>query len=325
LNASESLLAFLMGSLVAAATLRLLAPRAARLRLLDRPHGRKQHPHPVPMLGGIALTLGLATSLLWTAAATHLWPLLLFLAIGLLDDCGGKTMRAAVKGVATLAVLVFFQWSLDGELQGAPVLLAFLVLHSFNTSDNVNGLSGGIALVGALGLWIASTLGLTEGVAPLTCASLSGALLTFLVLNYPRGRVFLGDSGSLVLGGWFACIFLEQRHPALLLICALPLADLLTVAYLRWRAGGRPWRGDRRHVSHRLARIGCGESWAAAYLVLAQLPCTLGMLFLLPGPRQPGSWPWLVTLLALTVACAASLWVGNPGRAPRPPTDPSAR
>ena len=315
------LAAVAMGWLVGGLTLRWLAARAGGLRLVDLPRGRKRHAGPVPMVGGAAvftgLIVGFGLEYFRDAGSVGAWgwlfvALLIAFGIGLSDDRGGKVMRPAVKALATLALLLGYRW-LRGDAAGswAMIVPAFWVLHSFNTSDNMNGLAGGIAWVGVLVMLLAATLGLGTNLPTLACATQLGALTAFLIANYPRGRVFLGDSGSLLLGTWFAGVFLEQQHPAFLLVGALPMADLVTVAWLRWRAGRRPWVGDRAHVSHRLARLGVGEGWAVAFLILAQLPWTLSTLFLLAATGRSSSWPWIVTLLALTLACAATLAVGT--------------
>ena len=304
------LIALLIGSLIAGGAIRLLMPHAARWRLLDRPRGRKRHRVSVPMVGGPALFVAWLAGTAWSRGALPpaTLPVTLLFAVGLLDDLGGKTMRASTKAVATFVILVGARLLLGAEASWASLLPAFLVLHSFNTSDNMNGLAGGLALVGVGSLLGAVALGLAPGVDPYSSAALGGGLLAFLACNFPRARVFLGDSGSLLLGGWFACTFLEQSHPAFLLLGARPLADLVTVAFLRWRAGARPWIGDCRHVSHRLA-LGLGEVRAVALLILAQLVWAVSTLFLLSLTPVSPSQSWLFTGLALCVACGGTLAV----------------
>jgi len=311
------------GWLFAAGTLALLTPRgiqewlAARARrfrlLLDHPGGRKSHCGRIPMVGGPSLLAGTVVGSLlglvgFSAGSDLSWKMAAvaaLFAVGLLDDLGGKRMSAGAKAAATLLVLILYAGLLPGENPTWLLAPAFLVLHSFNTSDNMNGLAAGMALTGTLVLAVAGPMGLVGPGTAIPSAALAGGLAVFLVGNL-RGQRFLGDSGSLLLGGWFACTFLEQRHPATLLLGALPVADLVTVALLRWRAGGAPWIGDRRHVSHRLAAGGLGEGWAVLLLVLAQLLWALGTLFLLArtGGTATDSWP--LTLLALTLACAVT-------------------
>ena len=113
----------------------------------------------------------------------------------------------------------------------------------------MNGLCGGLALVSAVGVVVREVfVGQGAGLGPVGISSLAlaAALVPFLLANWPRGRVFLGDSGSLLLGGWFAGLFLVKRDPAILLLCAVPLADLASVSVLplrRDKSAARPiWR-----------------------------------------------------------------------------------
>jgi UDP-GlcNAc:undecaprenyl-phosphate GlcNAc-1-phosphate transferase len=84
-----------------------------------------------------------------------------------------------------------------------------------------------------------------------------GAMLGFLPFNWPRARVFLGDGGSQGLGFLLGCASLEfwpSSPAAALAMHALALADLLQVVVVRAFLGLAPWRGDRRHLAHRLQR-----------------------------------------------------------------------
>lgn len=299
---------------VSALVLVILGPSAKRLGLLDWPGGRKAHRGPVPMLGGPALLVAClvvaACGFASLGTLAFVGPWLLLFAIGLADDLGGKRMQPGTKALGTLAGLLLCWWLQPDRGSLLTLAPAFVLLHSFNTSDNMNGLAGGFGLSGCAALLALAVAGLLPGIPLATCAALAGALVAFLLLNYPRGQVFLGDSGSMLLGGWFACTFLGHQHPALLLLAALPVADFVTVAWLRFRKGRAPWRGDHQHVSHRLARLGMGEAGAVALLLVAQLPWTIGTIFLL-GWSEARPESWLFTLLALTLACAGTLAVGD--------------
>jgi UDP-N-acetylmuramyl pentapeptide phosphotransferase/UDP-N-acetylglucosamine-1-phosphate transferase len=100
---------------------------------------------------------------------------------------------------------------------------------------------------------------------------LAAALAPFLWLNLRRRRdgevaAYLGDSGSHLLGLWV--LVTPGAWPVLI----LPLADLARLAAVRLRAGVPPWRGDRRHLAHRLLRRGIPRPWVPVLLTAVALP-----------------------------------------------------
>ena len=122
-------------------------------------------------------------------------------------------------------------------------------------------------------------------------AALSGACLGFLFFNWPKGRIFLGDTGSMLIGYSLASLSVMGVYtrgaevPALavlapLFILAVPLLDVLAVVLLRLKDGRAPWRGDRCHVSHRLVARGLGPLAAVATVWLAILGCGVAALLL---------------------------------------------
>jgi len=290
-------LAALAGAAVAFAASHALAPVALRWRFVDPPGPRKLHAAPVPLVGGAALLLAALAGFVasaWfggTGTAGRGLPLaalalpLATLAIGALDDAHGKTMRPAVKALLTLAALA-------ACLAGAGVgfgasLLAiaplFALVHATNTIDHVDGLCAGTA---ALALLDAAAAALLLGDAELAIrlAALGGGALGFLFLNFPRARVFLGDSGTLLLGGVLAALWLHWRRPEVFLLATVPLADFLSVAWLRVRAGAKPWIGDRRHVTHRLVASGVPQTRAVLALLCLQAAAASVGAWLLAHP-----------------------------------------
>jgi UDP-GlcNAc:undecaprenyl-phosphate GlcNAc-1-phosphate transferase len=116
---------------------------------------------------------------------------------------------------------------------------------------------------------------------------IAGALLGFLPFNFPKAGVFLGDSGSHLVGYLLAVLgilphFYTRGHPRILavltplVILAVPLGDLAWVVLLRWRAGQPFYQGDTNHLSHRLVRRGLSDGQAV--LVIWLLAAVLGAL-----------------------------------------------
>ena len=312
--------AFVSALLASSLAARALERPGARAGLLDRPGGRKLHERPIPLVGGIALLIGAATCVgvaallrsdrLGTFDRRLLLVPLGGFAIGLVDDLLGKRTSAPRKAAATALLLAFAAPPAlaAGERIGWSCA-AFVALHAMNTVDHANGLAGLSAAIGAAALALAAAA--TGGGLALPAAAIAGAAAGFLFLNFPRARVFLGDSGTLLLGGALAALLLEQRRPELLLLAAVPLADLLTVAWLRARAGARPWVGDRRHVTHRLVERGVGEARAVTLLAAVQVACSAAAAVALVRRPAPGAaWGLVLAVIgavALGMLCVTSV------------------
>jgi UDP-GlcNAc:undecaprenyl-phosphate GlcNAc-1-phosphate transferase len=155
------------------------------------------------------------------------------------------------------------------------------VTNAFNFLDNMNGLCAGVGAVGALCFaWKAAAAG--QYLVALLAFLVVGALAGFLPYNFPRASVFLGDSGSHLVGYWLAVLailphFYSAENPHTLavlnplLILAVPLGDLAWVVGLRWRSGRPFYVGDTNHLSHRLVRRGLSPTRAVLVLWLLGL------------------------------------------------------
>lgn len=234
----------------------------ARFAPLDRAGSapeRKLQREPVPRVGGIVLALGLGA--LWLSGV---WepstPLALALAfaVGFVDDLAPRGLPRALKFALEAAACALYAW----ESPGSPALnfgLAALALAAANTFDNADGALGALACAG-----LARTV-------PCAAAIVGGFLPWNLWIRARSGapRAYLGDSGSHLLG---LLLVADPRSAPILL---LPLLDLLRLSWVRWRAGSRPWIGDRRHLAHLLQARGWSPTAVAALLLALALLCAL--------------------------------------------------
>ena len=208
------------------------------------------------------------------------------LVIGIFDDRVqlsplAKLVWSLIVGALTVFVVTE---SLGRSLPWPATLLAVVwfggVVHAMNLLDNMDGLAGGVALIAAalLAFLFALTLG------PFVTAFLAavvGSLAGFLYWNRKPARLFMGDSGSLFLGGALAAAGLVAvASPAgnfsrsailVLLVLAIPLFDTTFVLVLRRLAGRSATRGGTDHVSHRLVSLGFSERAAVGILYLLAL------------------------------------------------------
>jgi len=214
---------------------------------------------------------------------------LLFFGVGLADDVYEfkPGLKFALQGAAGLlgALLLVTSW---GHV-GLAVLVLLLLVNASNYIDNMDALLPGVALTQALALLLALA-GDNVG-----AAMLLWALPGVLFLTLPPARVYLGDSGSHLVGallGIHAISLLidpmtgirADRVLPLILLFAVPLADVATVTISRRRRGRPILRGGTDHLSHRLCRLGMSVPAAVGLLVLASAVCGIASLFFLYSP-----------------------------------------
>ncbi len=175
------------------------------------------------------------------------------------------------------------------------VLWIVVLINSFNMLDNMDGLSGGVASIASAMLACTLLFHPDRSQPQLFVAAmllvLCGALLGFLVHNWPPAKIFMGDAGSYFVGYWIAVATLmstytSQHSPtphaifAPLCILAIPLYDMASVIWIRLREGRSPFQGDRRHFSHRLVNLGLSKKQAVLTIYLATATCGLSSLLL---------------------------------------------
>jgi UDP-GlcNAc:undecaprenyl-phosphate GlcNAc-1-phosphate transferase len=265
---------------------------AMRFGFLARPRQDRWHQRSVALFGGVGITVVVLISaslfglprqipaLILTASAMFL--------TGLTDDI--LSLKPATKLVAQLAlaaVLLHFGYRLNwlhSLTLDALLTLVWVVglTNAFNLIDNMDGLCAGIALIVGVAL-LADQLGAPGAGTPpqaIYLAILLGATGGFLVYNVHPASIFMGDSGSLVLGFSMAALTLttsSQAHgrsdilpiiagPVLVLL--IPILDTALVTVSRWTSGRRASEGGADHSSHRLVAIGLSERRAVALLWL---------------------------------------------------------
>lgn len=250
---------------------------AWQLQILAHPREDRWNRQAVALLGGVAVwgaTLAVAGAL--GAFTSRLWPSIAagtaLLAVGLVDDylsIKPSTKLTAQIGIASVLIVVALgNRTIDASLMSVFAAAAWFVAvtNAFNLLDNMDGLSAGIAAVTALAF--AAIAGPAEADRYHYALALGGACIGFLVFNFPPASVFLGDAGSLFLGGSFAALTLGYTAdktgllstlavPVLILL--LPIFDTVFVSVSR-RLSARPAsRGGKDHPSHRLVALGFSE------------------------------------------------------------------
>lgn len=267
-------------------------------------------------LPGLRAQTGLALLMLASMALLH--------AVGLIDD--RRPLGPMIKlGVMALPPLVLALATdtrlltlLDAHAGGAWLSVALTVVwfvavtNAMNFIDNMDGLSAGVAAI-AGSCMLAGAVMSGQWFIAACLALLIGSCLGFLILNFPPARLFMGDSGSLVLGftlaflttrmtytgesptgeplagGWYA-VFMP------LVVLAVPLYDMLSVTAIRLSQGKSPFVGDMQHLSHRLVRRGLSKR--AAVFVIWGMTAATGIGGIALGSLSP----WQAVLVGVQTA-----------------------
>ncbi len=263
----------------------LLTPLAIRIaisqRALDLPGGHKSHSTPVPYLGGLAVVvafsvvIGGATLLdTSTSGDNELFKILgiaVGLAIlGLVDDLVQlpSLFRLLVEIGASLLVWVFDLGVafLPNDPLNAAVTVVWVVgiINAFNMSDNMDGLSGGLASIAALSFFAIAVANGQFLVAGLS-AGLAGCALGFLRHNVFPAKIYMGDAGAYFFGFMIAYLGLKLQFASSpqnntfivpILVCSVVILDTTLVTCTRIYHRLSPLQGGRDHTSHRLVRVG---------------------------------------------------------------------
>jgi UDP-GlcNAc:undecaprenyl-phosphate GlcNAc-1-phosphate transferase len=284
-------LSVIAAAVLTAAATPLVAAYARRTGLVAPPREDRWHRAPTPLLGGVAIALGAMVVLGAALATPWVVPLLLgalaAVALGLLDDFRRLAPTTKLVGqVLVASVLVFGGIRVEiVEFPPLSFLLTVLwvvgLMNAVNLIDNMDGLAAGVAAIAGIVLGLTA---LPEQLGPaLVAGATAGAALGFLVHNRHPARVFMGDSGSHLLGYLLAAAALLHTATGAanvslavlgpLAALALPLFDTVFVTTARQLAGVPITRGGRDHTSHRLAALGLSDRAAVwlLYLIAAGL------------------------------------------------------
>jgi UDP-GlcNAc:undecaprenyl-phosphate/decaprenyl-phosphate GlcNAc-1-phosphate transferase len=326
----------LWGALSALAIVLVLTPavgRAARyLRLVDRPAEGARARHEIPRLGGIALFFGIIIpSLAFLPLNRELRGVLIgaavATAIGAIDDfrglvwwqkLGGQTLAASIP--AAFGVWVQrFTFPIVGVHQmpswiGVPltVLGIVAVMNMVNFLDGLDGLAAGVCAISG-GTFAIIELSLGRIGAAILAAIVCGACVGFLHHNFYPARIFMGDSGAMLLGYTLATISVQGllKTAALatlllpLLVLAVPVLDTSFVVLKRLRSGQPVFVADARHLHHRFIRIGFSQRRAVIYLWTWCITLALAALATrFAPPHHRGDWN--LKYLAIDLAAGAA-------------------
>lgn len=280
--AASGAAAFVSSLLISLYLTPIFRDSARKFGIVDRPDGGlKTQKDPVPYLGGLAVYGAVLFPVaIFLRFSDQLAGLLLastlIVLLGLIDDIGRLSPRIKLL-VQVIAVFLMIKSGIRIRIAFLPplacVALTFLwmivMTNGFNLIDVMDGLAGGVACVSAAALAVVL---LIQGkpIGMVVCLSLIGALLGFLYYNRPPAQIYLGDTGSLLLGFLLGGLAIEGEYTlwnplgwlTALAIFAVPLFEIFFVSYLRFRRGTSIFIGSRDHFGLRLRkwRLSVGQT-----------------------------------------------------------------
>jgi len=326
---------FLAFGIALVASLFLVMPvrqLALRVGMVDQPGPRKVHLTPIPLMGGLAMYIGVVLALLIAMApSARAQTLGIFLGatlvglVGIMDDGGllhhqvklflGMPAAALILITAGVRVMFFETGQPWKFAEAADILLTIVwvvgITASFSIFDHMDGLCAGIAAIASFffaiyAYWEGQTLVLT------LAASVMGGALGFLRWNFKPAKIFMGDGGAMFLGYLMATLGAKVRFENMhhrvswivpLLILGVPIFDTTLVTISRLRRGLLPFATPGKdHASHRLANLGLGQR--GAVLVLYGAGAVFGSIALLLS-RLSVNEAYLLGAATLTVIGAA--------------------
>ena len=319
---------------------------------------RDVHTRPIPYFGGLAMLAGVAAAFMVASQLPWLGRFdlvehdsravfiggLVICAVGAIDDMFDLNALAKIAGQILAAGIVVLNgvkvyWiPLPGTIVSLDdatsiiltVAVIFLCVNAINLIDGLDGLAAGVVAIGSLAFFIyAYQLSYEQELVRATTGSLVtvvtvGVCLGFLPYNVHPARMFMGDSGSMLLGFLMATSVISltgQLDPSQiavegsglainaylplflpLAVMALPLGDLI-LAYVRRTIAGRLWfQADKQHLHHRMLQLGHSHRRAVALLWLWTALLAFGAVLI-----GINSSPWAVAGLLAGVAVAAWL------------------
>ena len=342
MNELDALWAFLVALVVALLVTPLAARVARRVGAIDRPRARGLHEQDTPSLGGLAILAGaLVAGFLFLPAGEQTRGILggaaAIALIGAADDRLPEGLQPIVKLAGQFAAalipvlsdvrvenvtlpfigpLQFGDWSIPLTLVG---LVA--VMNVVNFTDGVDGLAAGVCTIAA-GTFAVIALSLDRVDAGVLAALTAGAAVGFLWHNFHPASIFMGDSGSNLLGLLLGCVAIQGvlKTAAVvalffpLMILAVPIVDSTFVMAKRIKYGRPVWGADRSHFHHRFANIGFSQRRTVLYLyawTLSLAALALALRFV-PYSDDNGHFDlaWTLVIIAFgLVAVAASVYL----------------
>ena len=275
---------------------------AISIDLVDKPYGRKKHAGSVPLIGGIAMYIGVIVSILAAKIDLNqynyfLLGSLLIVIIGVLDDHRNISVSLRIFFQVLVAIIIVTAGGVIigalGDLLGVgdivlnqwayfiTVIAIIAGMNAVNMTDGIHGLAGGNSLITFLAIvFLSKDLDWHFQTSVLISLLFCAVLPVFLIHNLTKGkRVFMGDAGSMFIGLSIAWVLIDLSQGenrvfapvTALWLFALPLIEMVSSILRRLTSGKSPFQPDLNHTHHILLRLGIREKYTLLLILLVSL------------------------------------------------------
>ena len=315
---------------------------AQKVGAIDVPReARRVHDHPIPRMGGLAIFLGFILSVVLFVEISKpvqgiLLGALLIVIVGALDDILNlpawvkllfqivAAVIAVLHGIVIENLMNPFgfgdaQWlSLNGLSIPITIIWIVIITNSVNLIDGLDGLAAGVSSISGLTMLIIAVLVADKSVA-LLLAALVGACIGFLPFNINPAKIFMGDTGALLLGyvlstasilGLFK-FYAVVSFAVPFLVLAVPIFDTLFAIFRRICKGQNPLKPDRGHFHHRLIDMGFSQKQTVAILYI--LTALLGLSAVIMTTNSKFKLLILIVSFCLALAVVGFLMLSHHG------------
>ncbi len=291
---------------------------AEKRRLYDNPGVRASHEKSIPVFGGIGIFSGVSFALLFWGIGMEeigniqflLSAIIVIFFVGIIDDLLSLTPSKKMMGqIIAILIVIFLAEVKITDMHGVwgvfnlpswigllfTIFTVIVITNAYNLIDGIDGLAAGIGIIAAI------TFGLLAFFAShfemaILAFSLAGALFAYIRYNFYPAKIFMGDTGSLVVGFILAILAIDliktgvivneitfiNKGPLLAIsILSIPLFDSLRVFVVRVLKGKSPLYADRNHIHHALLDLGFSHKQTAIIIYIASIILILISLLIL--------------------------------------------
>ncbi|MBO3066009.1 MULTISPECIES: glycosyltransferase family 4 protein [Staphylococcus] len=299
-----------------------------KLGIVDQPNFRKVHTKPISVLGGTVILISFLVGIwLGHPIETEVKPLVigsvLIYLVGLIDDIYDlKPIIKLLGQVIAALVVVYYGVTIDFislpigptihfGILGIPITVVWIVAitNAINLIDGLDGLASGVSMIALMTIGFIAILQANIFIM-MICSVLIGALLGFLFFNFHPAKIFLGDSGALLVGfivgflsllGFKNITFVSLFFP--IVILAVPFIDTLFAMIRRVKKGQHIMQADKSHLHHKFLELGYSHRQTVLLIY------SIAILFSLASIILYLSQPWGVLMMFILILITIELIV----------------
>ena len=299
---------------------------AIKVGAVDKPNARKVHTHAIPRLGGLAIYVGFMAAVLFCVPVRHeLMGLLLgctaIVALGIWDDICNIPAKVKLVGqiVAACIPIAFgiqIEWLTNPfgtlivlpELVAIPVTIFWIIgfTNTVNLIDGLDGLAAGVSFIASVSMFLLAYT-MNQYLPAMIIVAMAGAALGFLQYNFNPAKIFMGDTGSMLLGYTMAVaavLGLVKTAATIALVVplialGLPILDTLFAIIRRKMSGVPIFQPDKGHLHHRLLALGMSQKQAVLIMYFVSIVLGIVALFVANVSYQTGIATVLVVLAVI--------------------------